>query len=345
MSTRGSFIIRKDSRDKELYIASDANPDSAGMDVVRIIKNLDLETLYDLLTPEDELTEDDNFFEDTQDFSLPLFVDAVRKGKRYVYQELGTGFIRDSLCCEYGYVLDLDDGTLGFFLGNQKKPQAGNQFGCEISDGYYPCRLAAEFPFAYIRQEQASDIVEIMKSVSKARNDEVLVIEADMTVEEQPSPKEPMAVRQLIIARKDLQMSPGKLAAQVSHASMAFLAEMLRKGGVDEVLSLDTCEVESYHISISMQPEVYNDWLHGRFTKTICEAKNKNQLLKAVGMAEELGLREGEDFFLIRDSCLTELEPEEFDETGEGYTLTCIGFRPLPDDIAHTISKKYQLYR
>ena len=29
-------------------------------------------------------------------------------------------------------------------------------------------------------------------------------------------------MRQLIIARKDLNMSPGKLAAQVSHASMAF---------------------------------------------------------------------------------------------------------------------------
>ena len=30
-------------------------------------------------------------------------------------------------------------------------------------------------------------------------------------------------MRQVIIARKDLNMSAGKLAAQVSHASMAFL--------------------------------------------------------------------------------------------------------------------------
>jgi len=28
-----------------------------------------------------------------------------------------------------------------------------------------------------------------------------------------------------------------------------------------------------------------------------------------------------------------------------GRTLTCIGFRLLPDDIAHAISRKYQLYR
>ena len=34
--------------------------------------------------------------------------------------------------------------------------------------------------------------------------------------------------KQIIIARKDLDMSSGKLAAQVSHASMAFLTSELR---------------------------------------------------------------------------------------------------------------------
>ena len=36
--------------------------------------------------------------------------------------------------------------------------------------------------------------------------------------------------KQLIIARRDLNMSPGKLAAQVSHASIAFLLEKLYWG-------------------------------------------------------------------------------------------------------------------
>ena len=152
-------------------------------------------------------------------------------------------------------------------------------------------------------------------------------------------------MRQLIIARKDLNMSPGKLAAQVSHASMAFLSNMIRHGGKHEVLSPDTAETDHYEITIQMTPEIYNDWLCGIFTKTICEAKNRNQLMKAVTMAEELGLKEGIDFFLIKDNCLTELEPEEVGEDGIGRTLTCIGFRPLPDDIAHQISRKYQLYK
>ena len=184
----------------------------------------------------------------------------------------------------------------------------------------------------------------IIQENSEDAPEEIQVFHPDNADVETTVP-EKQGVRQLIIARKDLQMSPGKLAAQVSHASMAFIADMLRKGGVDEELSLDTGKVKAYHIYVEMLPEIYNDWLYGIFTKTICEARNKNHLMKAAAMAEELGLREGKDYFLIKDSCLTELVPEEYDENGVGRTLTCIGFRPLPDGIAHTISKKYQLYR
>ena len=35
--------------------------------------------------------------------------------------------------------------------------------------------------------------------------------------------------KQIIIARKDLNMSPWKLAVQVSHGSMAFLTDYIRK--------------------------------------------------------------------------------------------------------------------
>ena len=75
--------------------------------------------------------------------------------------------------------------------------------------------------------------------------------------------------------------------------------------------------------------------------KKAIEARNKNHLLKAKENAVEMGLKEGADFGLIRDLCLTELEPEDED----GRTTTGIWFRPLPDDVAHEISRKYQLYK
>ena len=144
-------------------------------------------------------------------------------------------------------------------------------------------------------------------------------------------------MRQLIIARKDLHMSPGKLAAQVSHASMAFLTSAVRNAAVPDG--------DGYSAVLTFDKDLYEKWIGGIFTKTVCEAKNRNHLMKAISAAEAAGLRQGVDFFLIKDACLTELEPEELDENGVGRTLTCIGFRPLDDDLAHLISKKYQLYR
>lgn len=144
-------------------------------------------------------------------------------------------------------------------------------------------------------------------------------------------------MKQLIIARKDLNMSAGKLAAQVSHASMAFLSYKIK--------NYDYKTETYYEIDLYLDKDVYENWFNGSFTKVICEAKNRNQLMKVVKAAEELGLKEGVDFFLIKDNCYTELTPEEVDENGVGRTLTCIGFRPLPDDVAETLSRKYQLYR
>lgn len=209
-------------------------------------------------------------------------------------------------------------------------------------------------------------------------------------------------MRQLIIARKDLGMSPGKLASQVAHASNAWFMELIRNNtkkvmdpefqmmrvydpfskeksivsyrhprlyqwcteaeangqnyfyikktpmetGFDNLGLVNQADV-TYHYAttLTIDPDVYENWINDIFTKTVCEAKNRDHLLKAVDNAKELGLEEGKDFFLIKDSCLTELEPEEVGADGIGRTLTCIGFRPLPDEVAHEISMKYQLYK
>ena len=95
-----------------------------------------------------------------------------------------------------------------------------------------------------------------------------------------------------------------------------------------------------YECCCEIDNDLYENWLNGIFTKVVCEAKNRNQLMKAVKIAEELGIREGKDVCVIKDNCLTEVEPEE-----DGRTLTVIGFRPLDDETASAISKKFQLYK
>jgi len=142
--------------------------------------------------------------------------------------------------------------------------------------------------------------------------------------------------KQIIIARKDLNMSPGKLAAQVSHGSMAFLTWAIRNNHSQWISDNNTTY---YSSELTFDKDLYEQWIDGEFTKCILQAKNKNQLLKAKTMAEELGMIEGEDFWLIRDNCHTELEPEE-----DGRTLTVIGFKPMDSEIVDKIGRKYHLY-
>lgn len=150
------------------------------------------------------------------------------------------------------------------------------------------------------------------------------------------------AYKQVIIVRKDLGMSPGKLAAQVSHASMAFLTNMIRTNAKKTPIDDETGY--KYESILSFDSDMYEGWILGSYTKVTLGARNKNQILKAIEIAKELGMEEGKDFFLIKDNCYTELTPEEIDENGVGRTLTCVGFQPMKAEVIDQIGKKYHIY-
>lgn len=139
-------------------------------------------------------------------------------------------------------------------------------------------------------------------------------------------------MRRIFIVRKDLNMSTGKISAQLSHCAELYWLHKIQNElfkGEDKYyadLIFDINEVEKY--------------INGSIVKTVCQAKNLRHLLKAKTLAEELGLKEGYDFGFINDKCLTELEPENED----GTTTTAFWTKPLEDEIAHKISKKYHLY-
>ena len=146
--------------------------------------------------------------------------------------------------------------------------------------------------------------------------------------------------KQIIIARKDLNMSAGKLAAQVSHASMAFLTNEIRNDWSMNKTYFKGVEYKTYYsVELAFEQDLFEQWIIGEFTKCVLKAKNKSQLLKAKSLAEEMGMTENEDFFCIYDNCHTELTPED-----NGRTLTCIGFKPMDSEVIDKIGKKFQLY-
>lgn len=187
-------------------------------------------------------------------------------------------------------------------------------------------------------------------------------------------------MRRIFIIRKDLHLTPGKLAAMVGHCCEAYWTNLLKSGTVED-LEYVTLPVEipgnpdywmlyrnlevymaaraahergektflyraehpesKYLISTKIDKSVWDEYVNGIYTKTICESRNLNHLLKAKAIADELGLKENEDYGFINDKCLTELKPENED----GTTTVGMWFAPLADEVAHKISRKYPLYR
>ena len=146
-----------------------------------------------------------------------------------------------------------------------------------------------------------------------------------------------MSMRRLFIIRKDLHLSSGKLAAMIAHCAEGYWIRLIE----NNISNADG----KPHVSFDLDKDIYDRYLCGRITKTVCEAKNLNKLLQARDMALALGLVENQDFGMINDACLTELTPEWIDENGEGRCTVGIWFKPLEDEVAHSISKKYQLYK
>ena len=143
-------------------------------------------------------------------------------------------------------------------------------------------------------------------------------------------------MRRLFIIRKDLNLKPGKLMAMVGHLCEAYWTNLLKNTAKDQHLTFE----DGVILRIDIDRDIWDNYVNDKFTKTICECKNLNQLKKAEIIATELGLKQDVDWGYINDSCLTDLTPENAD----GTTTIGIWFKPLADDIAHQISKKYMLY-
>lgn len=114
--------------------------------------------------------------------------------------------------------------------------------------------------------------------------------------------------KQLIIARRDLNMSPGKLAAQVSHASSAFLIEMIRDSWPEKTQGF-------YQVNYRLDEDIYDNWINDGVTKVV-----RGKLEKAIEKAKELGLIEGIDS-RVPAGDFRPMEAEKIDEIGKDFHL------------------------
>lgn len=113
-------------------------------------------------------------------------------------------------------------------------------------------------------------------------------------------------MKQVIVARKDLGMSPGKLAAQVAHASL-----------------------RAYE---SSDVEAQRSWTETGQKKVVLRAHSEEELFD---LAED-AKRERIPHAIIRDAGHTELE---------SGSVTALGIGPAADDVIDAVTGALSLYQ
>ena len=74
-----------------------------------------------------------------------------------------------------------------------------------------------------------------------------------------------MGMRRLFIIRKDLHLSAGKLGAMVAHCAEGYWIWLIKRNLMEQDGRV--------HVSFDLDREIYDDYLNGRLTKTICETR------------------------------------------------------------------------
>lgn len=81
---------------------------------------------------------------------MPYFTGEVE------HIENSAEFMKDSLFCEWAYVVNLDTGKLEIYEGFQKKPHSNNKYflGHFGDEGYYPVKMIREYPLEVLPTDE-----------------------------------------------------------------------------------------------------------------------------------------------------------------------------------------------
>lgn len=126
-----------------------------------------------------------------------------------------------------------------------------------------------------------------------------------------------MTIKQVILARKDLEMPAGKLAAQVAHASVKVFFDRSAMTA-DGLLTPLTDEMAT--------------WFSNSFTKVVLGVKDEQQLMDMY----QLALVANIPCSLICDQGRTVFNGEP--------TYTCVAIGPDLSEVIDTITRKLILY-
>lgn len=175
MGTRGTFGFRQDGQDKLAYNHFDSYPDGLGYGVIDGLSKVgranlagkvrNIKLVTDEVPPTEEQIQELASFSDTRVGKqtnrewyclLRECQGDVEKTIAAGYMESSPNFIKDSLFCEYGYIVNLDEDVLELYQGFQKSYHSKGRYASTESEraasgnDYYPSALIGTIPLQLI---------------------------------------------------------------------------------------------------------------------------------------------------------------------------------------------------
>jgi hypothetical protein len=185
MGTRGIWGFYKDGDTKVTYNHLDSYPTWLGEHIREFVDGHDIsemKTIFDKIIMVDEHNSEptqEQIDECSEYLSLSVSSqsekdwycllrnshgdpEAYANGLRYMIES--QMFLQDSLFCEWGYILNLDDESVEVYRGFQKKSDAKTRYkvSSPISQGYWHCKLERVIPmeeFAKMDMQQLENSV------------------------------------------------------------------------------------------------------------------------------------------------------------------------------------------
>lgn len=145
MSTRGYVGVRKNEEDKGGYNHFDSYPSSLGADVIMFLTKTNIEELKQIFI---SLSNEENTNkEDIWDWYGHCI---NRNAKNY------TEFLKDSLFCEWAYIINLDTNCLEIYRGFNKDANGNGRYAqytisSDEEEPYYGVVLLMEIPIDEIK--------------------------------------------------------------------------------------------------------------------------------------------------------------------------------------------------
>lgn len=184
MSTRGAVGFHRGGIDKIMYNHSDSYPSYLGVSVAKFVQSYSIGwlnrtfdgiVLVNRKTPptKEQIDECEKFFSphvstgEKEDWYALLRraqgdLEAYAEGLKYMLDQ--ADFLKDSLFCEWGYVVNLDTQKIEIYRGFQRTP-SDNRYITKVplsdSDNpYYNCKLIRVIPFSEATPEYMNALEE-----------------------------------------------------------------------------------------------------------------------------------------------------------------------------------------